>query len=77
MVIKHVEIPDRDDVAHSTDEHTLHATDIWQIVQKSVAWAGYDFLVTIHFDRDIHLHIEVFFIWFNWELLDFEDWCIS
>ena len=62
VVLKHVEIPESHKQSYPADKHALHTTDIRQEVKEGVDVSGNDLLVEIHFDTDVHLYNEVFFI---------------
>lgn len=68
-IIKVIIIPKRHEEGHATDQHALHASNVWQHIEKGVAISSYHQLVRIHLDCDVYLDIVVFFIRNNREWL--------
>ena len=54
-----VVVPDGEQDGATTNEHTLHATNIWDEVEYFVAIARYDSLIQIHLDGDTECNLFV------------------
>ena len=73
IAIKVVVIPySNDNPTHALQE-PLNATNVWKHVQNSVAVASDLNFVQVHFDLQIHHHIETFFVGTHSSLVYFED----